>query len=128
MKFDDSTADFPQSCFDVFLGSIVFTDETTQISKVLYKLKWLNVKSNRCSWCVCDTHHVFLRCTDGKPSLLCFHGKPSLLVDSCLDSSKKDSTENLAGDGQECDSSPVVTHLEVACFMELYNESFSAVT
>jgi hypothetical protein len=45
-----------------------------------------------------------------------------LLIDSCLNSSKKDSTEDFAGDGQECDSSPIVTDLEVAflrdlCFM-----------
>ena len=33
---------------------------------------------------------------------------PKLLVNSCLDSSKKDSIETFAGDGQECDSSPVV--------------------
>ena len=53
---------------------------------------------------------------------------PQLLVNSCLDSSKKDSTEDFAGDGQECDSSPIVTDLEVAFLSDLYNESFAPVT
>ena len=47
---------------------------------------------------------------------------------SCLDSSKKDSTEDFAGDGQERDSSPIVTDLEVAFLKALYNESFVPVT
>jgi len=51
-----------------------------------------------------------------------------LLIDSCLDSSKKDSTEDFAGDGQECDSSPIVKDLEVAFLRDLYNESFVPVT
>ena len=51
-----------------------------------------------------------------------------LLVNSCLDSSKKDSTEDFAGDGQECDSSPILTDLEVAFLRDLYNESFASVT
>ena len=38
------------------------------------------------------------------------------------------STEDLAGDGQECNSSPVVTYVKVAFLRELYNESFSPVT
>ena len=50
------------------MGSIVLTDE---ISKVLYKLKWFTSKSNMCSWCGIDTHHLCLGCTDGNPSLLC---------------------------------------------------------
>ena len=53
---------------------------------------------------------------------------PELLVNSCLVSSKKDSTEGFAGDGQECDSSPFVTDLEVAFLRDLYNESFAPVT
>ena len=36
-----------------------------------------------------------------------------VFVNSCLDSSKQDSTETFAGDGQECDSSAVV-RLKVA--------------
>ena len=48
-----------------------------------------------------------------------------LLANSCLDSSKKDYTGNFAGDGQQCDSSPVVTDLKVAFLREIYNESFS---
>ena len=53
---------------------------------------------------------------------------PQLLLNSCLVSSKKDSTEGFAGDGQECDSSPFVTDLEVAFLRDLYNESFAPVT
>ena len=53
---------------------------------------------------------------------------PQLLVNSCLDSSKKDSTEDFTGDGQECDSSPIVTDLDVAFLRDLYNESFAPVT
>ena len=41
---------------------------------------------------------------------------------------RKDSTEDFAGDGQECDSSPIVTDLEVAFLRDLYNESFAPVT
>ena len=46
-----------------------------------------------------------------------------LLMDSCLDSSKNDSTEDFAGDGQECDSSPIVTDLEVVFLRDIYNEA-----
>jgi len=53
---------------------------------------------------------------------------PQLLANSCLDSSKKDSTEHFAGDGQESDSSPVVTDLKVAFLVDLYSESFIPVT
>ena len=53
---------------------------------------------------------------------------PQLFVNSCLESSKKDSKENFAGDGQECDSPPVVTDLTVAFLSELYHDSFSPVT
>ena len=54
------TAAFTQSFFDVFLGSIVFTGETTQVGKVLYKLKWFTIEGNRCGWCGIDTHHLCL--------------------------------------------------------------------
>ena len=54
-----------------FLASIVFADETTQVSKVLYKLKWFTIYGNRCGWCGVDSHHLCLGCIDGKPSLLC---------------------------------------------------------
>ena len=46
------------------------------------------------------------------------------LIDCCLDFSKKDYTEDFAGDGQECDSSPIVTDLGVAFLRDIYNESF----
>ena len=51
-------------------------------------------------------------------------GIPLLLDNSCLDSSKEVSTEDFAGDGQVCDSSPVVTDVKVA----FLRESFSPVT
>ena len=71
MKFGKSTAGFSQSCFDVFLGTIVFTGEITKVNKVLYNFKWFTIKHNRCGWCGTDTHHLCLDFTDGKPSLLC---------------------------------------------------------
>ena len=40
----------------------------------------------------------------------------------------EDYTETFIGDGQECDSSPVVTYLKVVFLRKLYNESFSPVT
>jgi hypothetical protein len=51
-----------------------------------------------------------------------------LLINSCLDSSKKNYTGDFAGDGQECDSSRIVTDLEVAFLRNLYNQSFIPVT
>ena len=53
---------------------------------------------------------------------------PQLLVNRSLNSSKKDSSEYFAGDGQQCDSSPVVTDLKVAFLRDIYNEYFSQVT
>ena len=55
-------------------------------------------------------------------------GIPLLLDNSCLDSSKEVSTEDFAGDGQVCDSSPVVTDVKVAFLREPYKDSFSPVT
>ena len=51
LQFGECTAGFTESCLDVFLASIVFADETTQVSKVLYKLKWFTIYGNRCGWC-----------------------------------------------------------------------------
>ena len=51
-----------------------------------------------------------------------------LLVNSCVDFSKTDSTEILAGEGQRGDFSPVVTYLKVAFLRELYNRIFSSAT
>ena len=49
LQFGESTAGFTESCLDVFLASICFADETTQV-KLYYRNARSSAKSRSSNW------------------------------------------------------------------------------